>query len=427
MCFYDFCQNVYLESIKKRTATNGHSRRLGQLRRFCLQPEHKLSNTHVLVEFVNDSLGNGRVEVVPRIIGMSIPRESAGDEYFIFMLAHFKPFSATVPLFPEAAVPQVEFESFQFAGKHKQIIQNWNDMYECEDERDAERMRKKAQAMQESQELTKSINQSSSRDEIEIDISTDSDGTQYDKRDFRLQQDMIPYKTGKWLQPTAQHALAPNVIQPIEVNDQSIKQWKLDMKKQEEMIISSRKNAQNVLQQSMGDHLPATESLVDRNVEHMEIDSAPMNGCTETEILEPSLPQSINEIVSKIKHDKGLNYKQACAYQIMTEHFIRHEMSPDAQDDHHEQLIMLMTGPGGTGKTYVVNAFEEVMKALGYSHMITYLAPTGTAANNISGSTIHKSLGIKIKSKHRGNGNRDAGEDREDYSVVVNVNSKKAL
>src|SRR6266850_8443221 len=42
-------------------------------------------------------------------------------------------------------------------------------------------------------------------------------------------------------------------------------------------------------------------------------------------------------------------------------------------------LHMLMTGPGGTGKTHVVKALKELMKLYGSAHRIRFLAPTAQA------------------------------------------------
>ncbi|KIK25517.1 hypothetical protein PISMIDRAFT_48377, partial [Pisolithus microcarpus 441] len=52
------------------------------------------------------------------------------------------------------------------------------------------------------------------------------------------------------------------------------------------------------------------------------------------------------------------------------------------------QLLMLMTGPGGTGKTHIVKAVHSVMNHYGCGHIIRYLAPTGSAAALIDGMTV---------------------------------------
>ena len=82
---------------------------------------------------------------------------------------------------------------------------------------------------------------------------------------------------------------------------------------------------------------------------------------------------------------------------------------------------MLMTGPGGTGKTHIVKAVQEVMRHYGAAHKIRYLAPTSSAAALIDGMTVHKGLGIKVKSKNKGKGNRKLGDHSEDYTVVITV------
>lgn len=79
----------------------------------------------------------------------------------------------------------------------------------------------------------------------------------------------------------------------------------------------------------------------------------------------------------------------------MTDHFLQRFVEKNPSE---RPLRMLMTGPGGTGKTYVVKALTEVMKAHGMSHKIRFLAPTGSAASLIDGMTIHKGLGIRVES-----------------------------
>ena len=91
-------------------------------------------------------------------------------------------------------------------------------------------------------------------------------------------------------------------------------------------------------------------------------------------------------------------------------------------------LRMLMTGHGGTDKTYVVKALQKVMMMYGCEHRIRFLAPTGSAASLVNGMTVHKGLGIKInKSDGRGKGNRPIGESSEDYTVLVTVKNKTQL
>ena len=68
------------------------------LKRHNLKDDHPLSKTHVLVEHTDPSCGDGKNEYVPRIVGCSIPRKTNADAWALFALAHFKPFSASIPV-----------------------------------------------------------------------------------------------------------------------------------------------------------------------------------------------------------------------------------------------------------------------------------------------------------------------------------------
>jgi hypothetical protein len=62
-----------------------------------------------------------------------------------------------------------------------------------------------------------------------------------------------------------------------------------------------------------------------------------------------------------------------------------------------------------------------------YGHIIQFLAPTGSAAALIDSMTVHKVLGIKIKSSNKGKGNYMLGESLQDYSVIVSNKNKTQL
>ena len=61
------------------------------------------------------------------------------------------------------------------------------------------------------------------------------------------------------------------------------------------------------------------------------------------------------------------------------------------------------------------------MKVYGHQHSICYLAPMGSAAKIISGMTVHKGLGIAIKQKNMGKRNETIDQDKENYTVTINM------
>jgi len=58
------------------------------------------------------------------------------------------------------------------------------------------------------------------------------------------------------------------------------------------------------------------------------------------------------------------------------------------------------------------------MKRHNSAHLIRFLGPTGTAAKQIGGMTIHKGLGLSIALKPNGRGNRKATEPGPDPGPV---------
>ncbi|KAG2750133.1 hypothetical protein P692DRAFT_20734276, partial [Suillus brevipes Sb2] len=134
------------------------------------------------------------------------------------------------------------------------------------------------------------------------------------------------------------------------------------------------------------------------------------------------------DVISHVAAEFVLNEKQHVAYRMICDFFIARYVNKQLDaSDVGGQLTMLMTGPGGTGKTHVVKAVQTVMKSYGYAHLIRFLAPTGSAAALIDGMTIHKGLGIKIRSANKGKGNRDPGNGAEDLSVLVSIQNRTQI
>jgi hypothetical protein len=112
---------------------------------------------------------------------------------------------------------------------------------------------------------------------------------------------------------------------------------------------------------------------------------------------------SAEDVINNVGKEYSFNDKQWIAFHIIACSFIKtfvYGLDLDAKP-----LRMLMTGLGGTGKTHVVKAVQKVMAHYGAAHRIRFLAPTGSAAALIDGMTIHKGLGINVKSREKGKGN----------------------
>ena len=59
-------------------------------------------------------------------------------------------------------------------------------------------------------------------------------------------------------------------------------------------------------------------------------------------------------------------------------------------------MLLYVGGEGGVGKSQVIKAVITGMDLIKRKNEVILLAPTGAAADNIGGNTIHTALGISI-------------------------------
>ncbi|KAF8829472.1 hypothetical protein HHX47_DHR3001033 [Lentinula edodes] len=88
---------------------------------------------------------------------------------------------------------------------------------------------------------------------------------------------------------------------------------------------------------------------------------------------------------------KVLNHEQALAHDIVTNHLLA-----TVNNQHPPQLRMILRGPGGTGKTVVIQAITETFAELGVTAQLAKTATSGVAATLISGQTLHSWAGLPI-------------------------------
>jgi len=86
--------------------------------------QHKLGDSHQLMQFWNEELGHKDEEFVPSVVGCSIPQPSAGLSYMIFVLAHFKPFGALCPLIPKNETFETVFKKYSLTEAAQTVIMN---------------------------------------------------------------------------------------------------------------------------------------------------------------------------------------------------------------------------------------------------------------------------------------------------------------
>ena len=182
MSFYDFCCFVRIEKKSQRSNVKNTSQTcLGVLECHALKSTHPLHETHHLIEHTNKIHGEGHHQLVPCVVGMSIPRETS-SQWPLFVLSHFKPFGIENPLIPSGETPNTIFNTYDFSLNAITVMKNWNAIYECEDERDAEHLQKHACDTQKSSAVTNSMVFLNENIECAISKKTHSE------QDFKMQQ-----------------------------------------------------------------------------------------------------------------------------------------------------------------------------------------------------------------------------------------------
>ena len=81
----------------------------------------------------------------------------------------------------------------------------------------------------------------------------------------------------------------------------------------------------------------------------------------------------------------SLNYAQHLAYTIVFDHYLQNS---------ENQLLLIITGLAGSGKSYVIDAIKNLLKQ--HCKVCSFF---GTAAFNVKGQSLHSLLQLPIRGK----------------------------
>ena len=181
-----------------------------------------------------------------------------------------------------------------------------------------------------------------------------------------------------WNEPVTVDSWDPPRFQPERALDSS--GWEVEIEKQKQ-VMQEKKNAHNKGNRTVDPTRENAEQLV---FEH---------ACDAVKIVDRSyLEKSFYadnaasaQLIDGTVKMFSLNTEQERAFRIIANH---------AVSKNPEQLRMHLGGMGGTGKTQVIKALSTFFEAKNESHRFIIVAPTGTAAALLGGSTYHSIFGI---------------------------------
>jgi hypothetical protein len=362
--------------------------------------DHPLYETHH-VYCVDDKHG-----YVPNFLGGTLPRCDSGDrEYYCStMLTLFRPWRSGRDLKSEKQSWDESFLDYQFTYRQKEIMKYFNIKYECLDARDdySAQMKKNDQIG-----FTSWID---NPDEMAHTGQLEGDDDYDHKFEPETDQDItgltMPGQTGKrrnakmkimedvlinagWLDKSPDGLLDLGDLQPIQPSvSQNGSKWKAEVQKKKQNIIDEKSQHMSKTTKSKHsytrDPLANDVQIVDKSYLSKKFRASDKKN---------------QDYINKTVQEFNLNKDQERAFRIIANHAV----SKDC-----EQLKMYLGGMGGTGKSQVIKSLMKFFKVKNESHIFLVLAPTGSAAALLAGSTYHSILGIRSKNDDYGNATNQA-------------------
>ena len=399
--------------------------------RFRLLAPHPDCDMHELLQIIDPQHKRPNPEHIPRIIGTKIPRKHQNDDvYAFFMLCHFIPFSAKSPLdlnggfwecYKRAMTQNNSRVHPRFSAHAKEIMRNWDEIHECEDVRDADQLRKRQSKNKRMQRYSKDILSQLPAEfwDDPTSVTAAEKGPQA-KLDHQTAFTLASFIGANWLTGSPTTAPTPPLINsPSTVSDirdpfASLADFKKRWQAQINTAARERAHARRASLDPSKQLMPAQELKTQILSADTIQFASDRQITTEAALMIPtthnlSPPRSWQEIMEGVEKKFGLNERQTWCFRICAYRFrellaekIRNGGSTDKEGTRparspSEPLRFLMTGPGGTGKTYTIAAFQYLMSQFDSAHLIHFLAPTGNTAVNLpNGQTIHKACGISV-------------------------------
>lgn len=358
---------------------------------------------------------------VPCFVGGLLPRRDVGnqEDYSLAMLTLFRPWRSGEELKAVDQTWEAAFSSHVFTDRQKQLMDFFQIRYECNDSRDDfHAQRRKANtaknpifgqfaseldAQHGEDEATASWNEKDVTAALEA--TWDEIGrTALNKLGQMIQIEKILDSVG-WSKPLASPT-GEGLPAFVHGKQKTGSEWKSALAEKRSAVLENKRRL-----------------ITNTRPENAESDSAqsgpfPVYNVDAVEIIDKAYldieykaaTQEIRETLDKTVADFTLNEEQERAFRIIA----NHSVDPTAT-----QLKMYIGGMGGTGKSQVIKALTSFFNSRGQSYAFMILAPTGSAAALVAGSTYHSVLGF-------GGGDGSGGGVNESQGTISAVREKLA-
>ncbi|OJT09408.1 hypothetical protein TRAPUB_14111 [Trametes pubescens] len=358
-------------------------------------------------QFETHTLRMKRDTFVPVVLGDRVPRSDRGVEeqerWARMMLILFVPWRRPSDLRQagETWLEALERRRDHISAEHETIMANMNVLSECRDVRDAFSAMRKAEALallRQALPTTEGgahsgLGEENINNDYELFDSPDSLDVYEHAADLKAGESVMDATIG-----TASREILDICYQGAQVSDSTVatrqQSGSARIRTEDDDTPISQHSAlmcelkklrrpQYPNERSETAERPRKRRRVTEVVESvtaMQLDAQPSastSASASTRNCIPSVEAAIEQVVAEFRLDT--NEEQERAFRIVAEHV----------KSGSDQLLMYVAGVGGTGKTHVVKAILRLFEILDRSRHILVGAPTGAAALNIDGYTMH--------------------------------------
>ena len=327
---------------------------------------------------------------IPNFIGESLPRCDQGDREFYCstMLTLFSPWRSGVDLKNEGNTWDDAFTLYQFSPRQLVLMKNMNLRYECLDSRDDfhAQMRNgsinmpgwgdQGEGMLEDLDriaVEDAINGSIGHTELEDFCFSTHIGKRDKARTDLMTEIRRTLTTMGWTDRNS--TLLPETLNitpdPIQI-EQTPGQWKAAVAAARSQILEERAR-----------HMPPASAVDSTRSRSFIPDDVRV--VDKTYMSRSFVSKVWQKTINSVSTEFSLNIEQDRAFRLVA----NHACSRDS-----DQLKMYVAGMAGTGKTQVLKSLIEFFHQRNESHRLLIVAPTGSAAALLKGSTYHSAFGI---------------------------------
>ena len=343
--------------------------------------DHPLSDSHGIKYIVHNSTR------IPNFIGANLPRCDQGDRAFYCstMLVLFKPWRQGIDLKAVDKPWDEQFCSHPFTEEEKRYMRNFNIRYECLDARDNYR----AQMMKNDDIISVNYDKTDGEEVVDdfLDVSPEivafddvpanllDSGPNHKRRTKEMETINQLMTSMGWVDPVPSVGESPQSYAPKKKIPGLAWQQEIERLKQK---VQDKKNQY---------YLPANP-VNDTQTSHTfhKLHTVDVVKIVDKSYLERDFHiVGASDLIEFTAKDFSLNKEQERAFRIIANHAICRNP---------EQLRMYLGGMGGTGKSQVIKALSQFFTGRNEAHRFITVAPTGSAAALLGGSTYHSMFGI---------------------------------